>query len=67
MVNNEIVIIGVFTQPYMRVEENEDIISLCNRLLNNGKIDRKEQLHVLLLFSPNFDAFHIKIGVYSSG
>jgi hypothetical protein len=29
------VIIGVFTQPYCKVEENEDIVNLYNRLLDD--------------------------------
>lgn len=33
--NGGVVVFGVFTQPYCKVEENEDIVNLYNKLLSD--------------------------------
>lgn len=49
---NGLVIIGVFTQPYVKVEENEDIINLYNSCVSTLKERNKQnQLEVSSLDS----------------
>lgn len=59
--------IGVFTQPYVKVEENEDIINLYNSCIPLLKERNKEkQLQVLGFFNFNLFLLDILLIVFPS-
>lgn len=41
MFKSGLVVLGIFTQPYCKVEENEDVVNMYNRIMADDEVRQK--------------------------